>query len=121
PIIVATGIRSALMVWRRALVASLTAVLFMTGCVQAAPKTAAPSAAEVQQNAADNPADCVPGKEVWRSPGPPKRGGTLVRGADIVDHMDMTKTGRTAQGSMPQVYNTLVQYRGCFSSDTAMV
>jgi len=45
----------------------------------------------------------------------------MVRGTDLFEHMDMTKAGRTSLSAMPQVYNTLVRYRGCFSSDTAMV
>ncbi len=45
----------------------------------------------------------------------------MVRGGDVFEHMDETKPGRTARGAMPQVYNTLVQFRGCFPSDTAMV
>lgn len=99
------------------------AALLISGCAQAGPtqQSGAPEAAQIQQAAVENPAACVPGKEVWRSPGPPKRGGTLVRGADLFEHMDMTKGGRTSNSAMPQVYNTLVQYRGCFASDTVMV
>jgi len=35
--------------------------------------------------------------------------------------MDMTKPGRTSLSATPQVYNTLVRFRACFPSDTAMV
>ncbi len=101
-----------------------TLLVLLSACNSPAvsqPAPAAPEGAELQQAAAEKTVTCEPGKEAWRSPGPPKRGGTLVLGADVFEHMDMTKSGRTSLGAMPQVYNTLVRYRGCFSSDTTMV
>src|SRR5437773_1297424 len=99
--------------------AALAALLLaLTACGRA---PATPS--QTEEQAAAKPAtggQCEVGKEVWRSPGPPRRGGTLIRSSDTGDHMDITKGGRTASSAMPQVYQGLLQLRGCFPTDTAV-
>ncbi|HTE83101.1 MAG TPA: ABC transporter substrate-binding protein [Dehalococcoidia bacterium] len=66
----------------------------------------------------DQAYDCTPGKEAWRSPGPPKRGGTLVKASLDFSHLDPTTPGGAANEVAPQVYNTLLSFRGCFFEDT---
>ena len=94
----------------------LATTVLLTACAQAGP-----GVGPAQEPEAAKPAtgiSCEPGKEVWRSPGPPKRGGTMVRAADASDHLDVPKGGRQALGSMPQVYQGLFNLRGCFGTDT---
>ena len=67
----------------------------------------------------DQTYDCTPGKEAWRSPGPPRRGGTLVKASLDFSHLDPTTPGGAANEVAPQVYNTLLSFRGCFFEDTA--
>lgn len=98
---------------------SMTVVaLLLVACGQAAP-----SGSQPEEQVAAKPAtgvQCEVGKEIWRSPGPPKRGGTIIRAADASDHLDIPKGGRSGLGSMPQVYQGILQLRGCFASDTAV-
>ncbi len=104
------------------LMASLSGVLVLSACAPGgAGSGPAPDAAQVRSAEGAGSGACEPGKEVWRSPGPPTRGGTLVRAVSGFDHLDMTKPGLTALGATPQVYNSLIRFRGCFPSDTAMV
>ncbi|MSQ26538.1 MAG: ABC transporter substrate-binding protein [Dehalococcoidia bacterium] len=66
---------------------------------------------------------CEPGKEAWRSAGAPKRGGTLVRSATSIGHLDNSKP-MTASGpgqGIPQVYQGLVELRSCYFEDLTMV
>ncbi|MFN0070431.1 MAG: ABC transporter substrate-binding protein [Chloroflexota bacterium] len=87
----------------------------------AAPATAAPpSKSEAAPAPAQaTPADqCEPGKEHWRSPGPAKRGGVLTR-AGTLSGLDPTRpVGAGDPG--PQIYNTLVETRGCRYGDPVM-
>jgi peptide/nickel transport system substrate-binding protein len=110
-------------------------VMVMVGCTAAATLLAAcsagaPSAAKPQAKAeptaqagsvkAATQADqCEPGKEHWRSPGPPKRGGTLIRPASI-EFFDPTRPTGSGEPA-PQVYETLFGTRACRYGDTTMV
>src|SRR5687768_14643189 len=90
-------------------------MLLAMACGQATPgATPAPQGeSEVKAREAAKGAECEPGKESWRSPGPPKRGGTLVMAifAADRDHLDRTIAGR---GRPPtQVNQGLVEARGC--------
>ncbi len=101
--------------WSRGCVALFGAALLLPACARPGPQEAAPAGQEVAQRARE--ATCEPGKEVWRSPGPPQRGGVLVRSADRGDHLDRLRGGRDSGAATPQVYNTLVQLRACFAQD----
>lgn len=63
--------------------------------------------------------DCEPGKEHWRSPGPPKRGGVL-RKVGTTPHLDVSMPGGPNLTQIPQVYGHLVKSRGCFYGDSVM-
>lgn len=69
----------------------------------------------------DQAYDCTPGKEAWRAPGPPKRGGTLAKASLDFSHLDPTTPGGGPNDQAPQVYNTLYSFRGCFFEDTTLV
>ena len=87
----------------------------------AAPATAAPPSKAEQGPAAAQatPADsCEPGKEHWRSPGPARRGGNIVR-AGTLTALDPTKAVGSGDPG-PQIYNTLVETRGCRYGDPVM-
>ncbi len=56
---------------------------------------------------------CEEGKESWRSPGPPVRGGSLVWATSPVSHLE--------SGGAFQVYNSLLQERKCFVTDRVIV
>src|SRR5581483_5173961 len=63
---------------------------------------------------------CSPGQEWWRTAGAPKRGGTFTFGskANVIDNLDPTAPGNAA--ALAQVYETLLQKRGCWDDDTAV-
>lgn len=62
--------------------------------------------------------NCTPGQEAWRSAGPAKRGGTLVKATLDFSHLDPTAPGGAINETAPQLYNTLLSFRGCFFEDT---
>lgn len=64
---------------------------------------------------------CEPGSEPWRSPGPPVRGSVLMRGHTNFEHLDWIKGGLAANGGIAQIYNTLVELRGCDFDDASLV
>lgn len=95
---------------------TLLALLF-AGCAAITPGPAVTPPAEISASEKSRSAQCEPGTEEWRTPGPPKRGGTLVKAENEFEHLDPTRTGRIAQ--IPQTYNALVEYRACFFGDYA--
>jgi len=97
--------------------------LLLTGCT-----AFTPSAGELEQPPQTAATEdkgflqCEQGKEHWRSAGPPKRGGQLVRSVVApADHLDVTKTGGQAGAVLPQVNQSLVEARQCHYEDTFMV
>lgn len=66
---------------------------------------------------------CEPGKEHWRDAGPPKRGGTLNRGATPFGHLDVSQPTASSPltAGAPQSNQGLVQVRGCSYEDLTMV
>src|SRR5947208_2771970 len=107
----------------------LLVALLTQGC--SAASTPANSTASVngqsliQEKAIGRPEghECTQGKEEWRSPGAPKRGGQLEFGnVNVDEHLDPTLPGRVAQLVVPQfVYQGLLEYQGCFYGDSAVV
>ena len=83
-------------------------------------QTAQPTQIAEQKLPAETAMDkqqCELGKEVWRSQGPPVRGGiTTVAGRNPAEHLDPTKIV-ARYGDVNQVYNGLVEFRGCFIND----
>lgn len=91
--------------------------VLMAGCsAPAGPGT--PSLLDTPAATPGQELSCEPGKEHWRSNATPKRGQTMVVTSTGVDHMDVTAAGRN--NLHPQVYNGLVEYRGCFPEDVAL-
>jgi ABC-type transport system substrate-binding protein len=96
----------------------VAAALVIAGCAAPAPQApTAPQVTEAQAKAAPGRTEhqCEAGKEEWRSPGAPKRGGTLLFAQNPFDHLDPSTPGRLAP--MSQVYNGLLEYRACFYGD----
>ena len=102
---------------------------------KAAPPTTAPAVKEAppaakepppaaQDAAAAKPAtsaaasQCEPGKEFWRAAGPPKRGGVIVRSGGL-ESIDPTRAVGWGDAGT-QVYNTLLETRGCRYGDPVM-
>ncbi len=85
---------------------------------EAAPaaKDSAPAAAKPATSAPAS--QCEPGKEFWRTAGPPKRGGTIVRSGGL-ESIDPTRAVGWGDAGT-QVYNTLVETRGCRYGDPVM-
>jgi len=67
---------------------------------------------------------CEPGKEHWRSPGPPTRGGIFRRsgGYDVggMNSIDLSAPERPNPGPIANVYGHLVTPRACYYEDGAM-
>ncbi len=102
--------------WRLLLLAAIVAAALACGAPASRQEEIAARVPEAQQGI-----QCESGKEHWRTQGPPRRGGALARAFSEWAHFDPTKPGNSAvPGSAPQVYNTLVQLRGCFFEDTVM-
>ena len=74
---------------------------------------------EIKGYEPEDPTRCDLGKEQWRTAGTPKRGGTLVKANAGFTHMDPSAPGRSGGLEASQVYNSLLQYRACYYSDTA--
>lgn len=91
-------------------------VIGLIGCAQAGP-TSTPADVIEQAKVVEQSQklQCDPGKEWWRSAGPPKRGDTLVMSQSVFEHSDPTKGGGGGIGR--QVYGTLLETRSCFSGD----
>jgi len=92
---------------------------------EAAPaaKDAAPAAKESAPGAAKpatsaGASQCEPGKEFWRTAGSPKRGGIITRSGGL-DSIDPTRAVGWGDAGT-QVYNTLVETRGCRYGDPVM-
>ncbi len=67
---------------------------------------------------------CDAGKEHWRSPGTPKRGGVYKQAGSTnaqLPHLDVSVAGSVTLGHLPQVYRHLVKSRSCFYEDTEIV
>ena len=97
----------------------LPGVFLLASVMGCARQAAAPAESMVGQAATTPDASqCELGREHWRTNASPKRGGTLVITSTGVDHLDVTAGGRNTVG--PQVYNSLVEYRGCFPEDVAL-
>ena len=64
--------------------------------------------------------DCTIGKEHWRLPAPAKRGGTMARAMTNFEHLDVTGVRRGGASGLPQVYNSLMEFRGCFYEDIVL-
>ena len=60
----------------------------------------------MKDTAGSSDVSCDEGKEGWRSPGPPIRGGTMVWATSPIAHLET--------GGAFQVYNGLLQERKCF-------
>ncbi len=67
----------------------------------------------MKDTAGSSDVSCDEGKEGWRSPGPPIRGGTMVWATSPIAHLET--------GGAFQVYNGLLQERKCFVTDRAVV
>ncbi len=93
-----------------------------TGPATAPPVSAPASGAREEVKAAyfKTPEECQPGKEHWREPGPPVRGGTIVRSGGELPNLNIVDAARGGDPG-PQVYQTLVTTRGCYYGDTVMV
>jgi len=97
--------------------------LLLTGCAGVTPGGGEPEQ-PAQTTATENKdfLQCEQGKEHWRSQGPPRRGGQLVRSVVApADHLDVTKTGGQPGAALPQVNQSLVEARQCHYEDTFMV
>jgi peptide/nickel transport system substrate-binding protein len=105
----------------------LGAVLFLAALSLAcAPRPSEPvpgqSDAETKVTGKVDESQCEPGKEVWRTPGAPKRGGQLVQAINAFDHLDLSAGGRPATTSHNvEIYNRLFQIRGCTVGDNVMI
>ena len=62
---------------------------------------------------------CEPGKEHWRTDGPPTRGGILTWATGNFSHLDPTGVSRAGTGQ-GQIFNSLMEKRGCFYEDTVL-
>lgn len=89
-------------------------LLLAAGCAQPGPAGPSPEQ-QAQAVLKEETHQCEPGKEEWRSPGPPKRGGMLFMSGGGGDHLDVTKPG--ASELFNQVYNGLMRGRACFPGD----
>jgi peptide/nickel transport system substrate-binding protein len=98
------------------------AVPALAACGKRTPtRSGAASAAKVVALGPDQSYNCTPGQEPWRTAGPPKRGGTLVKATLDWSSLDPTQPGGSPSEVAPQVYNSLLSYRSCFWEDTAYV
>lgn len=92
--------------------------LFLAGCASAAPPSQ-DQAAAVARPGSGTEEQCAPGREQWRSPGAPVRGGTFARAlfaGSGQGHLDLTVAG-VNPSPIAQVYQKLVTSRVCFSED----
>src|SRR5687768_16948713 len=103
------------------LLASSLLLVLTIACAAPAP-TGVGTAEEVKTRVDQGGANfqCDAGKEHWRSPGPPKRGGILVRSGTSYANLDPAST-RPRTGAPSQVYQALFQPRSCFFGDTTVV
>lgn len=108
---------------RLALLLALPALLLL-GCAtrQAGPDGGSEPEKLVSGAVAKQARQCEPGKEHWRSPGPPKRGGAFVWAKQSVgaQHLDVSVPGGANSQDMPQVYGRLVRARACSYEDTVL-
>lgn len=109
----------------RLLPVSCLAIALMLSACRPAPAAAPgatskpePTAQAGSVSAATPALQCEPGKELWRSPDAPVRGGTIVRSTNI-DFFDPTRPTGAGEPA-PQVYQGLFETRGCRYGDTVM-
>lgn len=105
---------------KRTLLFAFFGGMFLLGaCAQPAPLGGDQAPPQAKGGAPQiDPSRCEPDKEWWRSPGPPKRGGTAVmaKTSSTIAHLDPTSGGSAGD----RVDQELLVVRGCYVGDLTL-
>lgn len=105
----------------RTLLAGITVgSVFLGGCVPTARPAGSPEVESKLAAQAESPryVQCDPGKEHWRKPGPPARGG-VFKYANNPSNLSLVDPGGRYYNAF-YVYEHLLQPRGCYYEDTVL-